>query len=83
MKYFLNIEPYGHANGDEVIKSLASFLIENTRDRDVVARVGGEEFVVLLPNTSQSSAFKFANKLRLLTEELSISTDESGRNRVC
>jgi len=74
---FKNVnDTYGHANGDEVIKSLAFLLTEHTRESDIVARVGGEEFVVLLPNTSKESAFKFANKLRLFTEQLVVQTKD-------
>ncbi len=74
---FKNVnDTYGHGNGDEVIKSLATLLMEHTRESDIVARIGGEEFVVLLPNTTKESALKFANKLRLLTQELVISTQD-------
>ncbi len=74
---FKNVnDTYGHANGDEVIKSLANLLMAHTRKSDVVARIGGEEFVVLLPNTSKESAFKFANKLRVFTQENRVITDD-------
>ncbi len=74
---FKNVnDTYGHTNGDIVIKSLASLLLEHTRASDIVARIGGEEFVVLLPDTPQEAAFKFANKLRLYTERLIVFTVE-------
>jgi len=66
---------YGHANGDRVLQVLALLLVDKTRDSDIVARVGGEEFVVLLPNTSESSAVKLAEKLRKFTEQQVIKID--------
>ena len=45
-------DTYGHNVGDEVIKSLANILVAKTRVEDVVSRIGGEEFVVLLINSN-------------------------------
>jgi len=70
-------DTYGHAIGDEVIKCLASLLLKHTRESDIVARIGGEEFIVLLPNTSKDSAYKFANKLRELIEKEKVFIDEN------
>jgi diguanylate cyclase (GGDEF)-like protein len=56
---------------------LASLLLKQTRESDIVARIGGEEFVILLPNTSKDSANKFANKLRDLVEKKEMSIDEN------
>jgi diguanylate cyclase (GGDEF)-like protein/PAS domain S-box-containing protein len=62
---FKNInDTYGHKNGDIVIKSLANIMLKTIRASDIVARVGGEEFVILLPNTSSTDAVTLANKLR-------------------
>jgi len=57
-------DTYGHQVGDEVIQHIANLLTENRRDHDLVARVGGEEFVILLPGINEESAFGFAEKLR-------------------
>lgn len=70
-------DTYGHAIGDEVIKDLASFLLKQTRASDIVARIGGEEFVVLLPNTSKDSADKFADTLRAFVEKKEVSINEN------
>jgi diguanylate cyclase (GGDEF)-like protein len=54
----------GHPVGDEVLKSLAQLLREQTRDYDCVARFGGEEFCVLLPSTQEADAIEWSERLR-------------------
>jgi len=58
-------DTYGHLIGDEVLISIASILQTNTRESDVIARWGGEEFVVLLPNTKLDDAYTIIEKLRI------------------
>lgn len=60
----------GHETGDSVIVSLASLLRARLRASDVVARIGGDEFLVLLPNTSPEAGVALAEGLRSLTGEL-------------
>lgn len=55
---------YGHAAGDAVLRRLAEVLSEGVRDVDVAARVGGEEFVLVLPETSAAAAREVAERLR-------------------
>ncbi|ESP95424.1 MULTISPECIES: GGDEF domain-containing protein [Pseudoalteromonas] len=55
---------YGHAKGDEVLINLVSDIRAQIRESDLLFRVGGEEFVVLLPNTQLKTAEKVAQKLR-------------------
>lgn len=55
---------YGHPVGDRVLQSVASILQESSRKSDVVCRFGGEEFAVLLPNTSVPTAFLIAERIR-------------------
>jgi len=57
-------DAYGHATGDEVLKHLGEFLQADIRTSDVAARIGGDEFVVLLPETDLDGAIAFAEKLR-------------------
>ena len=59
-------DTYGHAAGDLVLIQLADRLRENLRAIDLVARVGGEEFLVALPRTTVSHAHGAANRLRRL-----------------
>jgi two-component system cell cycle response regulator len=57
----------GHAAGDTVLRELARRWQRQVRASDLVARIGGEEFVVLLPNTTLAQAVEVAEKLRLAT----------------
>ncbi len=57
-------DTYGHPFGDEVIRSIAGQMIENTREMDYVGRIGGEEFAILMPAADMDSAFHMADRLR-------------------
>ena len=54
----------GHLQGDLVLKTLAAYLQRGVRQADVVCRYGGEEFVVLLPETGLEQAIRLAKRLR-------------------
>ncbi|MFT2089576.1 diguanylate cyclase [Paraglaciecola sp. 2405UD69-4] len=62
-------DTYGHDVGDKAIQHISDILQKNTRASDCTARFGGEEFVILLPQTEQQNAFLLANKLRKLIED--------------
>jgi len=57
-------DTYGHAAGDEVLRSSSRALKQPLREIDVLARLGGEEFVVILPETDAEGAASAAEKLR-------------------
>ena len=57
-------DKYGHAIGDKVIISLANIFENNTRQSDISIRFGGEEFVIILPNTNKENTLKLANKIK-------------------
>ena len=61
-------DQYGHLTGDDVLFSVADLLKKNIRDVDVLGRWGGEEFMLILPNTNQSEALTLAEKLRQLIQ---------------
>lgn len=57
-------DTYGHAMGDEVLKKFAEMIVKHTRDIDISARFGGEEFVILLPDSNREKANTMAERLR-------------------
>lgn len=60
---------HGHAAGDGVLKKLAEYMRQALRKTDGLFRVGGEEFVVLAPDTDASQALALAEKLRSVVEQ--------------
>ena len=77
-------DTYGHTSGDQVLKSFANTLKQLIRNTDFLARFGGEEFAILLPNCGPKQAVQLANNLRqkvaehlfdtLSSEQINIST---------
>jgi diguanylate cyclase (GGDEF)-like protein len=57
-------DTYGHLAGDEILKGVALWLRDLVRTTDLVARFGGEEFAVLLPNTDLGGALLLAERVR-------------------
>jgi diguanylate cyclase (GGDEF)-like protein len=65
LDHFKNInDTYGHDAGDSVLRGVAKIIASGTRQSDFVARVGGEEFAILLPETALFEALQFGEKLR-------------------
>ncbi len=64
-------DTHGHCFGDRILRDVAQTLRDNTRADDVVARWGGEEFLILLPNTDVQGGGILAEKLRHKVEALS------------
>jgi diguanylate cyclase (GGDEF)-like protein len=62
-------DSYGHAAGDDVLKEMSCLLEDAVRTADVAARWGGEEFVVLLPETGATDAFDLAERIRERVEK--------------
>lgn len=63
---------YGHAGGDEVLKSFATILLNSLRESDLVGRIGGEEFSIILPNTSLENSIQVLESIRVLSENNSV-----------
>ncbi len=57
-------DQYGHSNGDAVLEQFAKILERNTRPEDLVARMGGEEFIVLLTDLTAEQATTIAERIR-------------------
>ncbi len=67
---FKNInDTYGHNIGDDVLMAIANILRQNVRKGDLIARWGGEEFLIVLPNCDIGDAVKIAENLRKKIEE--------------
>jgi sigma-B regulation protein RsbQ len=63
--FFKNVnDTHGHQAGDKVLKHVASQLTQGRRTNDLVARVGGEEFVLILPDVEEADAFIIAENIR-------------------
>ena len=69
-------DTYGHLVGDRVLKAVAEALTSQSRDYDRVGRFGGEEFVLLLAQTTEADACKIAERLRAHVEALSVPVDD-------
>jgi len=69
----------GHQSGDEVIKDVANAILGIVRASDIPGRIGGEEFAIILPNTSVEEAMPLADRLRTCIEKVTIV--EGGKKR--
>lgn len=75
LDHFKNVnDTYGHDVGDEVLRRVAQCLQEFTRYHDIVARLGGEEFVIVAPNLSQENIVRLADRIRVAISDLTIAT---------
>jgi len=72
-------DTFGHAVGDEVLKAVARVLGENLRQGDSLARFGGEEFGIILPQTALSSATGFAERIRRRCEAQDLKVRATGK----
>ncbi|WP_042347871.1 diguanylate cyclase [Bacillus massiliigorillae] len=65
LDYFKKInDTYGHLVGDDVLQGFASLIKKIKRDQDIACRYGGEEFVILLPNSTERHAYIFLERVR-------------------
>jgi diguanylate cyclase (GGDEF)-like protein len=65
-------DTYGHDAGDAVLKALAKVLKQSVRASDIVIRYGGEEFLIILQNSSGDAADKVAEKIRAAVEAMKV-----------
>ena len=64
-------DTYGHTSGDKILKIISKKLVDAFRTTDYVARIGGDEFAVLLTNFRGNINFTLRNKIKRLNKELS------------
>lgn len=79
---------FGHEAGDKLLKKVADTLMENCSEGDIIARWGGDEFLILMPHTTRSEAEQFIERVkssfaekRVGSIQLSVSLGCSGKNR--
>ena len=70
-------DTFGHPTGDVVLQEIAAIMRVTARETDAIARVGGDEFVVLLPDTGWQGAMTFAERLRRNVDEHTFGADPS------
>jgi len=66
-------DTYGHASGDLVLKEVTDIFSSNLRNADIIARIGGDEFAVILPETPYENGYAVVEKLRARLEATPIS----------
>ena len=76
--YFKQVnDTYGHAAGDEVLRAFSCLCMQLLRPSDLFARLGGEEFVALLPSTDLSGAMQLAERLRAVVADTPIQAGDT------
>ncbi len=73
-------DTYGHLVGDKVLRALSDALREQLRAYDLAGRFGGEEFVILLPQTKEADAFTIAERLRAHVAGMSVPVGDGARS---
>src|SRR5215467_1222927 len=69
----------GHRGGDQVLKFFSQFVRVNLRQEDIVCRVGGDEFAIILPDTTAENAAMFFERIRQKLDQIEISIDGGAR----
>jgi diguanylate cyclase (GGDEF)-like protein len=74
-------DTFGHSAGDRALLAVAAVLRQTLRKSDLLGRYGGDEFMIILPETSLAGAKKLAEKVRQAVEELDIEVPGNKRIR--
>ncbi len=76
--WFKNInDTYGHTTGDKVLQTIAEYIKNRSRETDIVGRWGGEEFLIICPDTSSTGAKKLAEDIRKDIQNQSFGVNKS------
>jgi diguanylate cyclase (GGDEF)-like protein len=73
-------DKYGHLTGDEVIKVVVKACTDRLRITDIIGRYGGEEFIIILPDTNKENAVNIAESIRVYIQNLNIELKEEKIN---
>ncbi len=73
-------DSFGHATGDMVLREAAAMLRSSARREDCVCRIGGEEFLVICPNTDLKSAVQSAERLRVNLHAKAMTIGQTEKN---
>jgi diguanylate cyclase (GGDEF)-like protein len=78
LDYFKKInDTFGHARGDEILRAVVHRCVENVRQADTIGRYGGEEFVIILPETGPDQGFALIERLRQNLASSPVDTDST------
>lgn len=81
--YFKKVnDTYGHASGDIVLRDLAKILVNSCKSYDIVSRVGGEEFCVILLDCSNERAFEIGSKIKNSVEKSDFYIDNNKKIKI-
>lgn len=72
-------DTYGHSTGDIALKQVARIIMESIRAPDISGRIGGEEFAIILPQTSSQKALEIAERLRKSIKTIAIPLVDGGQ----
>ncbi|MEW6526748.1 MAG: diguanylate cyclase [Spirochaetota bacterium] len=75
-------DTYGHAIGDDVLKTIAKSIAESLRSLDIFARYGGEEFIICLPETSIIAAQNVAERIRSCINDLTFHDKQNNQFKI-
>lgn len=73
-------DKYGHLTGDNVLKLLSKLLQKHIKGRDIAGRFGGEEFIMVLPETKMAGGFVLAEQIRTSLEKMRWQSKSSGKD---
>ncbi|MDC0663396.1 sensor domain-containing diguanylate cyclase [Marinobacter sp. SS21] len=76
-------DTHGHGMGDEVLKKISNHLKGAIRDSDILARIGGEEFCLVLPECSPKASLAFLERVRVNISEIEFRSDDKVFNVTC
>ncbi len=70
-------DAYGHEVGNIVLSHISNLISQSVRRLDIPCRYGGEEFTIILPDTTLEQGIRFANRLRLIIENSPVKTSDA------